>query len=168
MDLIDIIESRRFLGAEFLTWLWFQCEENGGQFDLPGIGPVLLSFDDRIVLEAFLEETEQSRLVGGDPSAGIEAKTALCAGKRVASAKLRLRRDEQEFVFTISGSEFHFGSVRLPSTERDDMLRLFERIELIEDLDAAWGAIYRLFLEVRLSGAWSNEERALRRWAQVN
>ncbi len=36
MDLVDLIEEKRFLGQEFLTWLWWKSEERGGVVALPG------------------------------------------------------------------------------------------------------------------------------------
>jgi hypothetical protein len=31
MDLVDIISEKKFLGQEFLTWLWYKSEERGGK-----------------------------------------------------------------------------------------------------------------------------------------
>ncbi len=38
MDLVDLIAEKRFLGQEFLTWLWWKSEERGGSVSLPGPG----------------------------------------------------------------------------------------------------------------------------------
>ena len=38
MDLLDIIDEKRFVGQEFLTWLWFKSEERGGTIFLPEAG----------------------------------------------------------------------------------------------------------------------------------
>ena len=40
MDLVDLITEKRFLGQEFLTWLWYKSEERGGSVNLPGRGDV--------------------------------------------------------------------------------------------------------------------------------
>ena len=45
MDLVEIIESRRFLGGEFLTWLWYRCDVDGGEFALPDGEAVIVEFD---------------------------------------------------------------------------------------------------------------------------
>ena len=38
MDLVDLIEEKKFLGQEFLAWLWYKSEERGGAVDIPGTG----------------------------------------------------------------------------------------------------------------------------------
>ena len=38
MDLVDLIESHRFLGSEYLTWLWFRSEMHDGMIAV-GDGP---------------------------------------------------------------------------------------------------------------------------------
>ena len=38
MDLVDLIAEKRFLGQEFLTWLWWKSEERGGTVEVTGRG----------------------------------------------------------------------------------------------------------------------------------
>jgi hypothetical protein len=165
MDLVDLIESRRFLGGEFLTWLWFRCDGGGGEFDLPEVGGIAVTFDDQMVLEAFLAESEQSRFSGASPSDSPEAKTALRAGKRVAKAKLRLLKDQQEWVFTVSAGDFGFASVKVPAILKEEDERLLERVSLVDDLAVMWRALYAAFLRERLGKQWPAVERQIHDWA---
>ncbi len=166
MDLVDLIESKRFLGNEFLLWLWFTSEQNGGTFDLSDVGEVVLVFDDQLVLEAFLAETEQSRMSGGAPTDSPEAKTALRAGKRVSKAKLRLLRGEREFVFTVSANDLDFSSVKVPAVLKGDDERLLERLTLLDELAEIWWRLYQTFLTQRLNEDWASSEAAMRDWTQ--
>ena len=34
MDLLKLREEKRFLGADFLTWLWVAAEARAGRFEL--------------------------------------------------------------------------------------------------------------------------------------
>lgn len=34
MDLVDLMVEKRFVGQEFLTWLWWKSEERGGSVEL--------------------------------------------------------------------------------------------------------------------------------------
>lgn len=174
MDLVDLIESRRFLGAEFLLWLWRQCELHDGHFELDGLSMgadgteterVVVSFDDQLVLEGFLAETEQSRLTGGAPTHSQEARTALRAGKHVSKAKMRVSRGEREWVFKFDATEFQYGSVKVPSVLKEHHERILERLALIDELTEIWLALYRRFLDVRLSDAWTAAEGELVAWA---
>lgn len=165
MDLVDLIASRQFLGGEFLVWLWYQGETRDGRFDLPGFGSTLVTFDDQLVLEAFLAESEQSRLTGGAPTRSEEAKSALRAGKRVSKAKLRLLHNEMEWLFTVSAADFSFTSVSVPAVLKKEDERLLERASLLDDLSAIWHSLYRTFLMERLGDAWETTCQDIALWA---
>ena len=165
MDLLDLIEQRRFLGGEFLTWLWFSCDTDGGDFELPEMGNVGVSFDDQLVLESFLAESEQSRLSGASPIHSPEAKTALKAGKRISKAKLRILKDDREWVFVVSAPDFTFSSVKVPAVLKEEDERLLERVSLVDELSEIWIGLYRKFLGLRLSDQWKNLEEAFGAWS---
>jgi len=166
MDLVDLIESKRFLGHEFLLWLWFETERSGGAFDLPDEGEIIVAFDDQLVLEAYLAEAELSRLSGGAPTDSPEARSALRAGKRVSKAKLRLQRADREWVFTVDAADFGFSSVRVPAVLKEEGERLSERLALIDELSDLWQALFRRFLTIRLTDAWQTLRPSLLEWAQ--
>ena len=71
MDLVDLITEKRFLGQEFLTWLWYESGQREGHFQIGDAEPFELHFDDQLVLEAFMAEAETSRLSGGTAGARI-------------------------------------------------------------------------------------------------
>ena len=77
-----------FLGEEFLTWLWFRIETEGGEFDIGRQRELAVSFDDFI---AFAprdgDETEQT-LRKGIPTRSPEASAALRHGHRLTRARL--------------------------------------------------------------------------------
>ena len=50
MDLVDLIQEKKFLGQEFLAWLWFKSEERGGSVEVPGRGDVLVIFEKHMLL----------------------------------------------------------------------------------------------------------------------
>ena len=56
---LSVVETRRFLGREFLTWLVERLEEHGGRIEIDS-DAVDLALGDRVVLEA-----------GGDPGARL-------------------------------------------------------------------------------------------------
>ena len=60
MDLVDLITEKRFLGQEFLTWLWYKSEECGGAVAVPGRGDVSVTFEKHMLLE-YGEGQEQEK-----------------------------------------------------------------------------------------------------------
>ncbi len=50
MDLVDLVEEKRFFGQEFLAWLWFKSEERGGSVAVPGRGDITVVFEKHMLL----------------------------------------------------------------------------------------------------------------------
>ena len=76
MDLVDLIQEKRFLGQEFLAWLWYKSEERGGSVELPGIGDVMVVFEKHMLLEFGEGESNEKVICRGLQT---ELKEALLA-----------------------------------------------------------------------------------------
>lgn len=170
MNLADLIETRRFLGSEFMMWLWFKSETHDGLMQVTEHGPVEVVYDDRLVLEAYLAETERNTLKGGSPAYSPEAKVALQHGKRVSRAKLRVVKDGREWTFTFKAEGMDFTSVKIPSvlSKKEDE-KFYERMYLIEELEDIMDRLYEEFMSLRLSDAWHDEMvPAMKRWVATD
>lgn len=155
MDLIDLINSRSFLGSELLMWLWFKAECFDSVFDIEGGERVELSFDDQLTLEAYMAETERNSFRGGAPAFSPEAKTALREGKRVQSAKLCVIKEGREWSFRVKAETLGLSGVKIPSLlSKEEDEQFYERMYLLDELEEILDALYREFLEIRLSTAW--------------
>lgn len=166
MDLIDLIETRRFLGNEFLTWLWFKTETQDGLLEVGEHGTIEVVFDDSLVLEAYLAETERNTLKGGSPAYSPEAKVALQHGKRVSRAKIRVIKDGREWVFTLKGEGMDFSSVNIPAVlSRKEDEKFYERMYLVEELEEIVDDLYQEFIFLRVNAAWHEEMvPAMQKW----
>lgn len=166
MDLIDLINSRRFLGSEFLMWLWFKSECFDGLFDVEEHDRVEVVYDDRMTLEAYLAETERNMFRGGAPAYSPEARVALREGKRVERAKLRIIKEGREWTFNIKAESLDLTSVKIPALlSREEDEQFYERMYLIEELESILDALYAEFLDVRLTYAWGEVMvPAMREW----
>lgn len=171
MNLADLIESRRFLGGEFMMWLWFKSETHDGLFEIEDHGAVEVVYDNRLVLEAYVAETERNTLKGGAPAYSPEAKVALRHGKRVSRAKLRVVKDGREWTFTFKADGMDYTSVKIPavlSKEEDD--KFYERMYLVEELEDIMDRLYEEFLDIRLDEqAWEEQMvPAMRKWVNTD
>jgi hypothetical protein len=163
MNLADLIEKRRFVGREFLVWLWFESEIAEGRFDVEGFGPCEILLEGQIALS---QEKEQSRLKGAAPSLWPEAHEALRQGKLPAQARMRVRRGELEFAFVFTAETLGLGAVKIPKviTEEGDE-QFYERMYLVEDLESMLGSLYAKFVALRLSPIWDGAVvPAIRAW----
>src|ERR1700712_1175668 len=98
VQLVDRIEKRRFVGREFLLWLWFESEVFDATLSTREHGPFGLWLERRLVLS---EGKESTRITAPTPGSGREAKEALLRGQLPESAGIRIawRDDETAFIF---------------------------------------------------------------------
>jgi hypothetical protein len=157
MDLLDLIEHKRFVGREFLMWLWFESEAREGTLSVRGEGTFGLWLEAQITLDGLFESKEQSKLRGEAPASTSEAREALRRGKLPSQARIRIERNELTFTFVFHADSLGLTSVRLPTTlkeEGDEEETFYDRIQRLEELETLLGALYRDFVKQRLSSAW--------------
>lgn len=162
MNLADLIEKRRWVGREFLVWLWFESELMEGRFDVAGFGPCEIFLEGQLSLT---QDKEQARLKGTAPSASAEAHEALRQGKLPAQARVRLARGELEYGFVFTAETLAISGVKIPKvvTEEGDE-QFYERMYLVEDLEGMLAALYARFLGQRLTSAWDAVLPLIRAW----
>ncbi len=184
MQLLDRIEKRRFVGREFLLWLWFEIEIFQATLATAAHGRFGLWIEKDILLSAGKEVT---RIKGMMPAASREAKEALLLGKLPERAGFHLSWREEESSFAIKGEPLALVGLALPTVlggaedegpvdlgpkraprrarpttveqdaerEQDDRSEVFyERMRLTRDIEGLVEALYADFLGLRLGPAW--------------
>jgi hypothetical protein len=155
MALLEAIEKHRFLGREFLIWLWFESEQFEAEFEIPRY-VFKLWFEGQITLEVNKEERECSKLSGVAPSATSEAREALRQGKYPTQARLHLEHDERQYTFMLAAETLGISGVKLPALiKEEEEERFFERMYLIEELETMIEGLFAQFLALKLSASWS-------------
>jgi hypothetical protein len=112
MDLADRVLKRRFVGREFLLWLWFESEIFEGTLRTEAHGSFGFWIERQIVLTAGKEGT---RIKGSQPAAGREAKESLQRGKLPESAGFHLVVGSAETSFTLKGEQLAIAGLKLPT-----------------------------------------------------
>ncbi len=173
-DFLSVVESTRFLGREFLTWLVGRLEEGGGQIEVDG-ETAQLALGNRVVLEK-----------GGDPGAQLslvdegdirpELGVGLRRGKLLDRARLSISRGERNWEVTLDGGLLTYDSLRCPKLgPRDANLAddpraafendLFLRLADLEEAVAVFDALFAEFCRARAGAEWEKRELpALRSW----
>lgn len=174
MDLVDLIAEKRFVGQEFLTWLWFKSEERGGSVELPGIGDIIVVFEKHMLLEYGEGEDNEKCICSGLQSELQEARTGLKMGKKLEQARIQLIHGDYEYNFTLAGALMEFRNVKLPKTagtEQEDKNNpeetegmILERIFLFEELVRIVNELLRMFLKIRTGEGWRDELARIRQW----
>lgn len=157
-----------FLGEEFLTWLWFRWERDGGEFTFAGNRVVGIAIDDLIVFAPLHDDETQQTLRRGLPTRAPEARTALRQGHRLAKARLIIAEGSRQWVVTLDGESMVFGAVKLA----DDAEDVENDTDRTGDRSANWlvlheiiSALFGVFLQLRCGAEWkSGEAEAIALW----
>ena len=178
MDLVDLITEKRFLGQEFLTWLWWKSEERGGTIALPGQGDIVVVFEKHMLLEYGEADYNERLVCSGLQTELKEARTGLRTGKKLEQARLQIIKDEMEYNLTLGATFCEYRSVRLPKTagseagaepsDEETEGLILERIYLFEELVKIVNDLFRMFLEVRVSPGWPDELKKVRTWVHTS
>lgn len=157
----DDAGSYAFLGEEFLTWLWYRLETEGGDFELSEGRSVGVSLDDYISFAPAGDDEMQQTLRAGTPSRSVEAAAGLRNGRRVQEAKLTVAMGDLLWRFILSGGSMTLRSIALPEDPEDaegpadrsrDRAANFVLIhEIVE-------GIYAQFLKLRLRREYLHED----------
>ena len=173
MDLVDLIVEKRFLGQEFLTWLWYKSDERGGTVFLPGTGNIQLVIEKHMLLEYGEGESFEKIVCQGLQAELNEARTGLRMGKKLEQTRIHLVQGEYEWFLTLKGSLLEFRNVKPPKTmtgaeESDDPDavegRLLDRIGLLETVTRTIDSLFRMFLDVRTGPDWQEELEKVSKW----
>jgi recombination associated protein RdgC len=178
MDLVDLMVEKRFLGQEFLTWLWWKSEERGGTVAVKGLGDIAISLEKHMLLESGEGESSEKIICSGLQTELREARTGLVMGKKLEQARIVLTEGSYEYSFTLSGSLMEFRNVKLPKTEDSEKDvgqsteevegSILERAFLFEQLMKSIRALFAQFLEVRVGDVWTEQVVTIRQWVAKN
>ncbi len=165
MKPLELIEQGRFLGEEFILWLWMRSLTDGGASGIDGDMSACL-MDDAVQLASEQGDVKEISLRKGNPSESREAFEALSRGMRPSKAKLRLLSGDQEWVFSLSSATLDMGAIKMPpSAAKDPIGRMQDRLFLLEEGTAHLEHRWQAFLEERTQDADALEVR-LKGWVQ--
>lgn len=145
--------SHGFLGEEFLTWLWFRWETDGGEFTLPGGRIVGVALDDYLTFAAPTDDATEQTLRRGLPTRTAEARTALRQGRRLRKARLLLAEGDRQWDAVLDATTLALTGVKLPEDSEEcesDADRTADRVANWLALHEILHALYGQFLRERL------------------
>ncbi len=153
------------LGNDFLTWLLFFWERSGGTFKYNDMtaglmieGPLLMYAEGPGSFETVLRK--------GTPLDSRELGMALYCGKKLKRAKVTFTCGEQIVSATVDSDEFSFRGMKLPKSEQDDAIGVFQdRMASIELFRECWFTLFDEFIKLRTHGdTWQETIQAMRQW----
>jgi hypothetical protein len=167
-DLLARVESTRFLGSEFLLWLWLRAELINQPIALGELGEYDVWLDNHLTLQSDIDPNERVTVRGAQPSGSAEAREAVRSQKFPVRARLALRNEERDFACVLVAQRFAVASGAIPAVltkETDDAF--LERMTLVERLSLSLDRLYAAFLSDRLTETWQvGWEPAIVCWAE--
>ncbi len=166
MKPLELMEQGRFLGEEFLLWLWMRSMTEGGASGEDGDGSGCF-VDDAIQLTSERGEVKEISLRKGNPSESREAFEALARGMRPAKMKLRILSGDLEWVCVLNAATLDMGTLKLPpSTGKAPHERLHYRLFLLEEGAGHLERRLKRFLRMRAEEPDDLQE-SLRAWVRA-
>jgi len=172
LDVTVAYNRFKFLGEEFLTWLWFVIEKD--PVILKKADPDLTSLEigNRIVLEKRHKKSVERITIKGENAGLEEAMLALQKGALVAELNLVYRSTKQKWQFTIKGESLNLSSLKTPKTTAPespgDMAGVvLEKIFLYDKILQFLDKLYKTFIKYRVSTRWQKRDISLiKKWCQ--
>jgi hypothetical protein len=166
--LLERIESTRFLGTEFLLWIWLRGETLDTKLKLRDLEGCEGWIDNNITFQSMIDPNERMTLRGAAPSGSDEAKSALLAQKYPVRARLALRISDRDYACVLDALRFAVASGVIPAVlakQADDAF--LERIYLIDQLNLLLDRAFEAFLSVRLADVFQEAwEPAFVSWVE--
>ncbi|MEM5787586.1 MAG: recombination-associated protein RdgC [Syntrophobacteraceae bacterium] len=160
----------RFIGFDFLTWVWYFIERLGGSIQA-GEKTANIHLGERMVL-VLPGEGKERVICTSQANFLHEARTALRQGKVVEEIQLFLMIGDNEYYVTLDSSLWALKGLKapkqLPDYGQDDPDgRFLEKMYFLEEVFALLDSLYMTFLEDRLAIGWDTDTLPqIKRWIE--
>jgi len=177
---LDLIQSNRWLGWDFLLWLMYRTMNDSSEYRVNRPGPAeqgepfAAYLNDRLVLASNGESGLQKITVVGPQDRFSEVRTALQNGKVINEAALHFEKGEHLWKMTLKGDTFHFASYKAPKVKEEKDITVdeasehealfYERMYVLETGLQLFDSLFAAFLAVRLDSSWEKEMEAIGAW----
>jgi hypothetical protein len=170
LDVAVAYNRYRFLGFEFLTWLWFIIETDQARIMALQPDVVSLEIGNRLVLENRQGDAMEVITIKGDDAGLEEGRLALRKGAMVTEINLSFKIADQRWQFTLKGESLNLANLKIPETgpveTREDVEgALLEKSYLYEKAVGLVDAMFRAFMIHRVSNDWKDAVApGIRQW----
>jgi len=170
LDVAVSYNRYKFLGYEYLTWLWFVIEKDQDEIKKLEQEPVFLQIGNRIVLVNRQKDTVESITIKGDDAGLEEGFLALRKGAVVTELNLSYKTGDQEWRFTIKAECLHMVGLKCPQTgsvesQEDLEGAVLEKVYLYDKAIQLTDNLFKQFMTLRVSEDWDKKVVPLiRQW----
>jgi len=170
LDVAISYNQYKFLGNEFLTWLWYAIENQQEELSGSDDDFFLLEIGNRIVLENHRQDMVERMTLKGDQIGLEEAMLALKKGAVVTELHLIYKTNHGEWQFSIKGESLNVSNLKTPQTgpmeqNGDREGGILEKIFLYEKALKYINNLYKRFICLRITDKWvKTVTPAMKKW----
>ncbi len=162
LDVAIAYNRYKFLGHEFLTWLWYLIENDRKSLTNEKNEIISLNIGNKVVFDNKTDNNTENIVIKGDDPGLEEGIIALKKGGFVTEIDFLFQEGEFQWKFIVKGESFSLNSLKAPETgnieKKDDIEgALLEKIYLFEKPLLLIEALYKKFIKIRLSPKWNTE-----------
>lgn len=171
LDIAVAYNRYKFLGNEFLTWLWFMIETDQNRLRRYDPDLVSLNIGSRLVLENTHNNAKETVTIKGEDANLEEGLLALKKGGVVTEIHLSYKTGAQHWQFSLKGESLNISNLKLPETgpvETPEDLEsvVIEKAYLVEKVIGLINNLFSHFVKLRVSNKWRNQTVSqIRKWA---
>jgi hypothetical protein len=174
LDVAVAYNRFKFLGHEYLTWLWYTIENDFKllrQFDADITS---LEIGNRIVFENRRQNSVETITIKGDDAGLEEGLLALKKGGVVTELHLVYRSGDQEWTYTVKGESLNISTLKTPATgaveNKDDIEgAVIEKIFLCDKVLQLLDRSFAHFCHLRATEKWANNVApSMANWIKSN
>ncbi len=172
LDIATAYNKYKFLGNDYLTWIWFLIETDHNISSLLNTKDhVSLEVGNSIFLENKLGDKSKEKItIKGDQAGLEEGTTALKKGAYVTQINLVCKINEDEYKFTIKGESFNITGLKTPKTDisnkKEEMEGLvLEKAYFCLNIFNVIDTLFLKYIEQRTADNWNVKGlQDIRKW----
>ena len=160
----------KFLGNEFLTWLWFVVENKPSFLNKIDKNLTSLHVGNRIVCENNRNDVGESITIKGDDAGLEEGILSLRKGAVVTELNLSYTSGDHQWTFTVKGESINISNLKTPETgpvdsKEDIEGAVIEKAYLYDCIISLINKLFSTFVKLRISPDWKkNEVQNIKKW----
>lgn len=160
----------KFIGHEFLTWLWFTIENEPEKIQAAAKDLDSLTLGNRMVIENRRnDEVLEAITIKGDDAGLEEGILALKKGAVVTEMNLVQTIGDNIWSYTLKGESLNISSLKTPvvgQVESGDDIEgaIIEKVYLYGQALQLIHTLFKLFIKKRVSDKWTETVNHIKKW----
>ena len=164
----------KFLGHEYLTWIWYCIETGTYRNFFDAKDNILITLGNRIVLENRLSGEIETVTIKGDSADLKEGKVALKKGAMVSEINIKIEKDGQPWTLSLKGENLSISNLKTPpvgqAQDPEDVDgAVLEKIYLFEAAMKILDTLYLSFIKQRIEDDWDRKIKGeIKQWVKTD